>query len=88
MVETDTFESVLKQHNSYNDFSMSLYREIIMNKVKQIRLLLAHYKTRKQLAQLPAHLLRDIAITHEQRLLEVKKSSVVNLLVNLLFKRG
>lgn len=53
----------------------------------RLKKLICKYQTRKQLLNLPEHLLKDIAITTEQSVTETKKNSLVNLLLQII-KRG
>lgn len=55
--------------------------------IRRVKDLIRQYQTRKQLLNLPVHLLKDIAITTEQLKNETKKNSIF-LILQRLFKGG
>ena len=77
MVKVVLFASVSKKQLAYNDNSMSYSRRIIMTTefIRRLKHLICQYQTRKQLRNLPDHLLKDIAVTRIQLKAETKKST-------------
>tara|TARA_R110001583_G_scaffold11285_1_gene51307 strand:+ start:24110 stop:24298 length:189 start_codon:yes stop_codon:yes gene_type:complete len=55
-----------------------------MKSLNNLSLLYRQYQTRKQLQQLPAHLLHDIAVTKEMRNIELQKNRTLPLFFSIL----
>ena len=55
-----------------------------VNLINRVNKAITHYQTRQHLINLPEHLLKDIAVSTEQLMIERRKNALLNFLHHLI----